>query len=79
VAHPQTNGKVERFFRTVKDKLNWIENIDALIEWYNMTRPHMSLNLDIIETPHQAYARKMPEGGIITDEESGETYHATKS
>jgi putative transposase len=79
VSHPQTNGKVERFFRTVKDKLDRFENIDALIEWYNMTRPHMSLNLEIIETPNQAYARKMPESGIVTDEESGETYHATKS
>jgi putative transposase len=79
VSHPQTNGKVERFFRTVKDKLDRFENIDALIEWYNMTRPHMSLNLDAIETPQQAYARKMPEQGTVTDEESGETYHATKS
>jgi hypothetical protein len=51
-----------------------------LIEWYNMTRPHMSLNLDTIETPYRAYARKMPEGGTtVMDEESGEEYHATKS
>lgn len=29
-----------------------------------MTKPHMSLNLDVIETPYQAYVRKMPgEGG----------------
>lgn len=79
VSHPQTNGKVERFFKTVKDKLDTFEGIDELIEWYNMTRPHMSLNLDIIETPYQAYARKMPEGGVITDEEAGESYHAQKS
>jgi putative transposase len=79
VSHPQTNGKVERFFRTVKDKLDRFENIDALIEWYNTTRPHMSLDLDTIETPHRAYARKMPEPGINTDERTGETYHATKT
>ena len=79
VSHPQTNGKVERFFKTVKDKLDRFKSIDELIEWYNMTRPHMSLNLEIIETPYQAYARKMPEGGTVIDEESGETYHATKN
>ena len=70
---------MERFFKTVKDNLDRFKSIDELIEWYNMTRPHMSLNLEIIETPYQAYARKMPEGGTVIDEESGETYHATKN
>jgi hypothetical protein len=28
-----------------------------------------SLNLKTIETPYQAYIRKMPKDGIITDEE----------
>jgi putative transposase len=80
VSHPQTNGKVERFFRTVKDKLPEFDGVDQLIQWYNLKRPHMSLNLDVIETPYQAYARKMPEEGtVVTDEESGEVYHAQKS
>jgi putative transposase len=80
VSHPQTNGKVERFFRTVKDKLVFFKSIDDLMEWYNKTRPHMSLNLDTIETPHQAYLRKMPDReGIIEDEKAGERYHAQKS
>jgi putative transposase len=78
VSHPQTNGKVERFFRTVKDKLDRFDGVGELIEWYNMTRPHMSLNLDVIETPYRAYARKMPEGGTVIDEEAGERYHAQK-
>jgi len=38
----------------------------------------MSLNLKTIETPYQAYIRKMPKEEVITDEESGETYHAQK-
>ncbi len=78
VSHPQTNGKVERFFKTVKDKLDRFDGIGELIEWYNMTRPHMSLNLDVIETPYRAYARKMPEAGTVIDEEAGERYHAEK-
>ncbi len=80
VMHPQTNGKVERFFRTVKEKLPEFGSLEELIWWYNEKRPHMSLNLDVIETPHQAFVRKMPEEGmVVTDEESGEVYHAQKS
>jgi transposase InsO family protein len=79
VGHPKTNGKIERFFRTVDDKQKFFTSIDELIEWYSMKRPHMSLNLDIIETPYQAYKRKTPDKeGINTDEESGEIYHAHK-
>jgi putative transposase len=78
VMHPQTNGKVERFFRTVKDKLPRFGSVDALIQWYNMKRPHMSLNLDAIETPYEAYLRKMPEEGLVTDEEAGEVYNAKR-
>ena len=79
VSHPQTNGKVERFFGTVKRKLPRFDNdLDTLMTWYNMKRPHMSLNLDEIETPYRAYLRKMPKDGIVIDEESGEIYHAKK-
>jgi len=80
VSHPQTNGKVERFFKTVKDKMHAFGSLDELIVWYNTVRPHMSLNLDIIETPYQAYIRKMPEReGVVEDQEAGERYHAQKS
>jgi putative transposase len=79
VSHPQTNGKIERFFGTVKRKLPRFGNdLDRLMVWYNVTRPHMSLNLDEIETPCQAYIRKMPKDGMVVDEESGEIYHANK-
>jgi putative transposase len=77
VSHPQTNGKVERFFGTVKVKLpSFGGDVDELMTWYNTVRPHMSLNLDEIETPYRAYARKMPSNGTVVDEESGEVYHA---
>lgn len=78
VHHPQTNGKIERFFRTVGEKMHEFDSVDELIKWYNEKRPHMSLNLDAIETPHQAFIRKMPEEGTVIDEESGEVYHAQK-
>ena len=78
VSHPQTNGKVESFFRTLEEKLPHFKGIDELIRGYNTKRPHISLSLDIIETPNQAFIRRMPEEGIVTDEESGEVYHARK-
>jgi putative transposase len=79
VQHPQTNGKIERFFRTVEEKLpKFNNNIDALMEWYNYRRPHMSLNLEVIETPYKAYVRKTPPEGIVSDEKSGEIYHAER-
>jgi len=31
-----------------------------------------------METPYQAYLRKMPETGVVIDEEAGEVYHAKK-
>ena len=55
-----------------------MKSIDELVEWYNEKRPHMSLNMEVIETPHQAFVRKMPGEGRVVDEESGEVYHAEK-
>ena len=52
--------------------------VDELLRWYNGVRPHMSLNLDVIETPSQAFIRKMPGAGTVVDEEAGEVYHAQK-
>jgi len=78
VQHPQTNGKIEGFFRIVDEKIHRFNGMDELIRWYNVKRPHMSLNLKMIETPYQAFIRKMPKDGIVTDEESGEIYHAQK-
>lgn len=59
VNHPQTNGKQERFFGTLKSKLHEFDSIGDLIEWYNNIRPHMSLNFENLETPSQAFIRKM--------------------
>ena len=78
VSRPQTNGKLKWFFKTVKDKLGRFESLDRLKEWYNTVRLHMSLNLDVIETPHQAFTRKMPGGGTLVDEEAREVYRAQK-
>lgn len=58
VNHPQTNGKIERLFGTVKQKRKEFPTLEALFHWYNNVRPHMSLK-DGLETPAEAFVRKM--------------------
>jgi putative transposase len=65
VNHPQTNGKVERFYGTVEQKLKFFESVDELVKWYNEIKPHMSLNLEELETPAQAFYRKLPPERIM--------------
>lgn len=61
-AHPQTQGKIERFHQTLK---RWLrarphptttDNLQTLLNefrtWYNTARPHRALGR---RTPHQAY------------------------
>jgi transposase InsO family protein len=67
VKHPQTGGKVERVFGTLKSKFRakWpdgekeFDSIDEIIVWYNTDKPHMSLNTEKAETPIQAFIRKL--------------------
>jgi len=78
VNHPQTNGKVERFFGTVKAKMKWFNSVDELMVWYNTVKPHMSLDFEHAERPYEAFVRKMPKEGTVVDESSGEVYHVDK-
>jgi len=61
VNHPQTNGKIERLFGTIKKASNqhFQGDIEQTFHWYNQVRPHMSLNYERAETPLEAYHRKL--------------------
>jgi len=59
IKHPQSNGKVEKFFDLYKNKRRLFKTKENFIVWYNEVRPHSSLNFEILETPHQAFIRKM--------------------
>jgi len=59
IKHPQSNGKVEKFFSLYKAKRCQFKTKDEFINWYNQVRPHKSLNFEILETPEQAFIRKM--------------------
>jgi putative transposase len=56
--HPQSNGKIEKWFHLYQRFRSDFENINDLIVWYNTIRPHMSLDLDNLETPEKAFYRK---------------------
>jgi putative transposase len=59
IKHPQSNGKVEKWFHTYEQHRDAFLTIDQFIHWYNHTRPHHSLNISTLETPWQAFQRKM--------------------
>lgn len=56
--HPQTNGKMERWFSTLKKrkKKHPEENLQDFIKWYNEERIHHALKY---ETPESVYRSKM--------------------
>ncbi|AIY89303.1 IS481 family transposase [Geoglobus acetivorans] len=66
VNHPQTNGKIERFYGTLEAKIKYFDTVDEFMEWYNHKRPHMSLNLDELETPYKAFLRKLTPERILS-------------
>jgi putative transposase len=59
VKHPQSNGKMERFFYTFERLLNYFDDVDEAIKYYNFKRPHMSLERDGKPvTPYEAFVLK---------------------
>ena len=59
VNHPQTNGKLERFWREY-DRHRWrYATLEEFIEWHN-DQIHESLWVETYETPREAWQRKMP-------------------
>ena len=59
IKHPQSNGKVEKFFDLYQNKRILFKTKEEFIIWYNDVRPHRSLNFEELETPQQAFIRKM--------------------
>ena len=50
--HPQSNGKVERFFQTYQRFRGKFESVEEFRDWYNKVRPHFSLDL---RTPEKVF------------------------
>ena len=59
IKHPQSNGKIEKFFHLYERFRDQFGSLDKFIDWYN-NRPHGSLNLRVAETPNMAFERRIP-------------------
>jgi len=59
VKHPQTNGKLERWWQTNNFLVNHFGSLQKAVKHYNEKRPHMSLNTEhALVTPMQAFQNK---------------------
>ncbi len=54
--HPQTNGKLERFHRSIEEELWHYESLSEYIQYYNERRLHFSLDMKNRQTPLRAFS-----------------------
>ena len=66
--HPQTNGKLERFHRSLETEIWNYENLEAYIDYYNERRLHFSLGMGNYETPLMAFKNKKATAAIRKDD-----------
>ena len=60
VNHPQTNGKLERFYGVYEQKHRQLRNIHEYVRWHQEIKLYMSINFEAPGTPIQAFHRKVP-------------------
>jgi transposase InsO family protein len=66
VKHPQTNGKVEKWYDTYEKNRNQFESFDNFVNWYNTVRFHESLDTKhYLQTPDDAFWSRLPEGAKL--------------
>jgi putative transposase len=59
IKHPQSNGKVEKWFDMYDNHRHAFNTKEKFLTWYKEVRPHRSLNFQVLETPSQAFERKL--------------------
>ena len=59
IKHPQSNGKMEKWFGCYDRNREAFETKEKFIYWYNDVKPHRALKFDELETPSQAFIRKL--------------------
>jgi len=64
IKHPQSNGKIEKWFGCYDKHRKVFKTKKEFLYWYNEVRPHRSLNFEMLETPKEAYERKKKKGRV---------------
>ncbi len=59
IRHPRSNGKIEKWFQAYDRHREAYKNVKEFLFWYNDLKPHRALNFDELETPSQAFIRKL--------------------
>lgn len=59
IKHPQSNGKSEKFNDLYKNHRHAFKTKQEFMQWYDEVRPHRSLRFRELETPQEAFIRKM--------------------
>jgi putative transposase len=63
VKHPQTNGKIEKWFDTYEKNRFRFQDFSTFVNWYNTVRYHSSLDTKhYLQTPEIAFWARLPEG-----------------
>jgi len=63
VKHPQTNGKIEKWFHTYEKSRKLFDNFDKFLNWYNSIRYHECLEeKHYLLTPEDAFWSRLPNG-----------------
>jgi len=67
VRHPQSNGKIEKFFDIFESKIRYFSSIDEFMQWYNCIRPHGAFDISKLETPIKMFYARMPQREMLID------------
>jgi len=62
VNHPQTNGKVEKWYDLYEKQRDKFDSFHNFVNWYNKVRYHESLDTKhYLQTPYDAFLARLPE------------------
>ena len=59
IRYPRSNGKIEKWFQAYDRNRQAYKTIEDFLYWYNDLKPHKALNFEELETPSQAFIRKL--------------------
>jgi putative transposase len=64
--HPQTNGKLEKWFDLYERHRKDFNTFEEFVDWYNKRRYHESLDTKrYLQTPEEAFWSRLPEESIL--------------